>query len=99
MVYALILYTRLIVPYGEGNATHERFNFVNIIITLSIGFKIFDSFLFPKNACSRKVGLLGLHDVSLIQYEKGNQRLSAPHSPSLPYRYFFRYYENIEIKI
>ena len=36
----------------------------------------------PKNACSRKAG--SLHDLSLNQYEKDNQRLSAPHSPSSP---------------
>ena len=76
MVYTLILYLRLIAQCGEGNATlDKRFNFVNII---SIDFKIFDSFLFPKNACNRKVG--SLHDLSLNQYEKDNQRLSGPHS-------------------
>ena len=81
MVYTLIFIYASHCPTRGGQCdAWQGFNFVDII---THWFQNVWVFLFPMNACSMKIG--SLHDLSLNHYEKDNQRLSAPHSPSLPY--------------
>ena len=84
-LYIDFIYMHLIAPYGAGNATHDRGSILLIQLLHSASVSKFSTvLLFPKNVCIRRVG--SLHDLSLNQNEKDNERLSSPHYPSLPYQ-------------